>query len=89
MEHLRLTDDDDGRLFRVRVLNTGEERTARYHRHAIGDKPLKFPCFADPDRPDDYLLWLHEGWGGVAVAPVRDDVSYSTSGSGAPPTASS
>jgi hypothetical protein len=30
-EHLTLTDEDDGRLFRVRVINTGEERIARYH----------------------------------------------------------
>jgi hypothetical protein len=30
-EFLTLTDDDDGKLFRVRVLNTGEERIARYH----------------------------------------------------------
>jgi hypothetical protein len=30
-EFLTLTDEDDGKLFRVRVLNTGEERIARYH----------------------------------------------------------
>ena len=29
-EFLTLTDEDDGKLFRVRVLNTGEERIARY-----------------------------------------------------------
>ena len=57
-----LTDDDDGKLCRVRVINTGEERIARYHRHAIGDMPLKFACFADPDNPGDYLRWLHSGW---------------------------
>ena len=73
VKHLRLIDEDDGRLFRVRVLNTGEERVARYHRYAIGNLPLRFPCFADPDRPDDYLSWLHEGWGGVAIAPLRAD----------------
>src|SRR3954452_3764899 len=31
-EFLTLTDDDDGKLFRVRVLNTGEMRVARCHR---------------------------------------------------------
>ena len=72
MEYLRLADADDGRLFRVKVLSTGEERIARYHYRAIGDRPLRFPCFADPDRPEDYLRWLHDGWGGVAVAPVPD-----------------
>ena len=30
-EFLTLTDEDDGKLFRVRVLNTGEVRIARYH----------------------------------------------------------
>ena len=34
-EFLTLTDDDDGKLFRVRVLNTGEMRVARCHRFAI------------------------------------------------------
>jgi hypothetical protein len=58
-EFLTLTDEDDGKLFRVRVLNTGEVRIARYHCHRIGDIPLKFPCFADPDDPDDYRRWLH------------------------------
>ena len=28
---------DDGHLFKVRVLNTGEERIARYHHTAIGN----------------------------------------------------
>jgi hypothetical protein len=69
-EYLTLTDDDDGKLFKVRVLNTGEERIARYHRHAIGDMPLKFPCFADPDHPEDYLRWLHSGWGARAISAV-------------------
>jgi hypothetical protein len=36
-----LTDEDDGRLFRVRVLNKGEELIARYHRHAIGDQAAR------------------------------------------------
>ena len=44
---------DDGHLFKIRVLNTGEERIARYHHTAIGNVPLSFPCFADPERPDD------------------------------------
>ena len=47
--HLTLTDEDDGKLFRVRVLNTGEERIARYHCFSLAGRPLKFPCFADPD----------------------------------------
>jgi hypothetical protein len=46
-EFLTLTEEDDDKLFRVRVLNTGEERIARYHRHVIGGISLKFPCFAD------------------------------------------
>ena len=62
-EYLTLTDDDDGKLFRVRVINTGEVRIARYHHFAIGDMPLKFPCFADPDNPEDYLRWPHIGQG--------------------------
>ena len=33
-EFLTLMDEDDGKLFRVRVLNTGEVRIARYHRAA-------------------------------------------------------
>ena len=41
LESLSLTDEDDGRLFRVRVLNMGEEPTARYHHHAIGNRPLR------------------------------------------------
>jgi hypothetical protein len=34
-EFLTLTDEDDGKLFRVRVLNTGEVRIARYHRFSL------------------------------------------------------
>ena len=30
-ESLTLTDEDDGKLFRVRVLDTGEVRIARYY----------------------------------------------------------
>ncbi len=59
---LTLTDEDDGKLFRVRVLNTGEIRIIRYHRFILGGRRLKFLCFADPDHPDDYRRWLHEGW---------------------------
>lgn len=57
-DYLDLTDADHGTLFIVYVFNTGERRVARYHHHAIGDAPLKFPCFADPDRPEDYP-WPH------------------------------
>ena len=71
-EFLTLTDEDDGKLFRVRVLNTGEARIARYHCFMAG-RPLKFPCFADPDPPDDYRRWLHEGWGAQAISRVRND----------------
>ena len=52
-EFLTLTDVDDGKLFRVHVLNTGEERIARYHRFTLAGRSLKFPCFTDPDRPED------------------------------------
>ena len=70
-DYLTLTDADDGKLFRVRVLNTGEERIARYHRFTIAGQTLKFPCFADPDDPDDYRRWLHLGWSAEAVSQVR------------------
>ena len=50
-EFLTLTDEDDGKLFRVRVINTGKVRIARYHRFTLAGSPLKFPCFANPDRP--------------------------------------
>ena len=62
-----LGDEDDGKVFVVRVIRTGEERIARYHRHALAGFKLKFPCFADPDDPEDYRLWLHEGWGAEAI----------------------
>jgi hypothetical protein len=67
-----LTEADDGKLFRVRVLNTGEERIARYHRRAIGRIPLSSPCFADPERPNDHQRWLHVGWGAIPVSRVRE-----------------
>ena len=50
-EYLTFTDEDDSKLFRVRVLNTGEVRIARYHRFTLAGRPLKFPCFADPRSP--------------------------------------
>jgi hypothetical protein len=60
-DYLTLTDEDDGTLFRVHVSNTDEERIARDHRFTLAGRDLKFPCFADPDRPEDYLHWLHCG----------------------------
>ena len=56
-EYLTLTDEDDGQLFLVHVLNTGERRIARYHRFTLAGRDLNFPCFADPDNPEDYLRW--------------------------------
>jgi len=64
---LALTEEDDGKLFVVRVTNTGEQRIARYHVRTLAGHRLKFPCFADPDDPEDYRCWLHEGWGARAV----------------------
>ena len=72
-DFLTLTDEDDGKLFRVRVLNTGEVRIARYHRFSLVGRPLKFPCFADPDHPEDYRRWLHSGWGAQAISWVREE----------------
>lgn len=67
---LILTEEDDGRLFVVRIYNTGKERVARYHRRELAGRALRFPRFADPDRPEDYRLWLTEGLGAVAVRPA-------------------
>ena len=64
---LTLTDDDDGKLFVVRVIQSGEERVARYHVAELAGFKLKVPCFADPDDPEDYMGWLYEGWGAQAV----------------------
>ena len=64
---LVLRPDDDGQLFVIRVLNSGEERIARYCYRALNGRELRFPLFCDPERPGDYRLWLHEGWGAVAV----------------------
>jgi hypothetical protein len=69
---LKLGEEDDGRLFVIRVLNTGQERVARYHYWELAGRELRFPCFADPDHPEDYLSWLHEGWGAWAVRRLKD-----------------
>jgi hypothetical protein len=69
-EPLTLTEADDGKLFVVRVIRTGEERIARYHFRQLAGFTLKYPCFADPDHSDDYQQWLHEGWGGQALRRV-------------------
>jgi len=60
-DYLELTEADDGKLFRIRIDNTGEERIARYHYLTLADRELRFPCFADPDHPEDYLRWVHDG----------------------------
>jgi hypothetical protein len=44
-EFLTLADEDDGKLFRVRVINTGEERIARYHRFTLR-RPLHLSRYA-------------------------------------------
>ena len=72
-DFLTLTDEDDGKLFRVRVLKTGEERIARYHCFSLAGRQLKFPCFADPEHPADYRRWLHEGWGAQAISRVHSE----------------
>ena len=69
---LVLTEEDDGKLFVVRVFKTGEERIARYHRWRLAGRALRFPRFADPDRPEDHRLWLTEGLGGDAVRPLHE-----------------
>ena len=66
-DSITLTNADNGRLFVVRVLHSGEERVARYHIHKLAGRALRFPCFADPDNPADYHRWLHAGWAAVAV----------------------
>ena len=54
-DYLDLT-EADGKLFRIRVLNTGEKRIARYYHLTLAGRELRFPCFADPDHPEDYLV---------------------------------
>ena len=60
-DYLELDEADDGKLFRIRIDNTGEERIARYHWLWLAGRELRFPCFADPDHPEDYLRWVHDG----------------------------
>ena len=55
--------------FRPRV----DEGIARYHCFSLAGRPLKFPCFADPDHPDNYRRWLHEGWSAQAISRVRSE----------------
>ena len=49
-DFLTLTDEDDGKLFRVRVLNTGEVRIARYHCFSLAGRPLNSSSRALPTR---------------------------------------
>jgi hypothetical protein len=63
-DYLVPSEAEDGKLFKVRVLNTGEERTARYHHSTIGCVALSSPCFADPEWPDELIQrtsWLRGG----------------------------
>ena len=53
-DSLPLKPDDDGQLFLIRVLNSGEERVARYCYRALNGRELRFPMFYDPERPGDY-----------------------------------
>jgi hypothetical protein len=69
---LTLGEEDDSKLFEVRLLTSHGERVARYHYRRLAGRELRFPCFADPDHPEDYRLWLHEGWGAVAVRRVSE-----------------
>jgi len=55
---LELTDADDGCLFLVRVLRSGEKRAARYHAWELAGRHVRVPRFSDPNRPNDYLRWL-------------------------------
>ena len=73
-DYLTLTAADDGKLFRIRIINTGEERIARFHHLTLADRELRFPCFADPDHPEDYLRWVHDGNARV-VSRVNSDES--------------
>ncbi len=66
-DSLLLGPDDDGRLFVIRVLSSGEERVARYCHRAVNGRELRFPMFCDPERPGDYMKWAHAGWGAIAV----------------------
>jgi hypothetical protein len=71
-DYLELSEADDGQLFRIRIDNTGEERIARYHYLTLAGRELRFPCFADPDHPEDDLRWVHDG-NARALSEVRQD----------------
>jgi hypothetical protein len=73
-DYLDLTDKDDGKLFRIRILNTSEERIARFHHLTLAGRELRFPCFADPENPEDYLRWVHDG-NARAVSRLSSDYS--------------
>jgi hypothetical protein len=64
---LILQPDDDGLLFVIRVLGSGEERVARYCYRALNGRELRFPMFYDPEQPGDYTRWVHVGGDAVAV----------------------
>ncbi len=66
-DSLVLRPDDDGQLFVIRVLTSGEERVARYCYRALNGRELRFPMFYDPERPGDYTRWVHVGGDAVAV----------------------
>jgi hypothetical protein len=48
---LTLADEDDGKLFRVRVINTGEVRIARYHRFTLAGRPSSPRALPTPITP--------------------------------------
>ncbi len=67
---LILQPDDDGLLFVIRVLGSGEERVARYCYRALNGRELRFPMFYDPERPSDDSRWVRVGQDAVAVRPL-------------------
>ena len=42
--------------------------------HWLAGRELRFPCFADPENPEDYLRWVHDG-NARAVSRVSSDES--------------
>ena len=66
-DNLILKPDDDGQLFLICVLSSGEEHVALYCYRALNGWELQFPMFYDPERPGDYTRWVHVGWDAVAV----------------------
>ncbi len=66
-DSLVLSPDDDGLLFVIRILTTGEERVARYCYRALNGRELRFPMFYDPERPGDYTRWVHVGEDAVVL----------------------